>query len=102
MCAARLDRQSLINPVALESLLEALEGKSHEFKSDGGLHFRVALKALNNGVSLTEIIQRATWQLEKHVITQILASTNGNKSKAARILKIDYKTLYRKLQKYVI
>jgi DNA-binding NtrC family response regulator len=37
-------------------------------------------------------------QLEKEYIRRVLIETGGNKSKAAEILGLDRKTLYRKLQ----
>ena len=37
-------------------------------------------------------------QLEKEYIRRILIQVGGNKSKAAEILDLDRKTLYRKLQ----
>jgi DNA-binding NtrC family response regulator len=37
-------------------------------------------------------------QLEKEYIKRVLIETGGNKSKAAEILGLDRKTLYRKLQ----
>ena len=58
------------------------------------------MRALKDGSSLTDIIQQATDCLECYLIIQILESTAGNKAEAARILKIDYKTLYRKMYKY--
>jgi DNA-binding protein Fis len=96
------DGQCFVNVDALDGLLKALEGKKHELRVENEIRFDVALSALYRGFSLTEIMRQAIWQLEKSVITQVLASTNGNKAQAARILKIDYKTLYRKMHKYVI
>jgi hypothetical protein len=58
------------------------------------------MRELKAGASLTEIIQQATDCLERYLIIRILESTAGNKAEAARILKIDYKTLYRKMYKY--
>jgi two-component system nitrogen regulation response regulator GlnG len=34
------------------------------------------------------------------VIAEVLQKTNGNKSQAARILKVDYKTLHLKVKRY--
>jgi len=51
-------------------------------------------------LSLSKTVRIATEQLERRIIARVLNSTNGNKMKASRILKVDYKTLYRKLKKY--
>ena len=39
-------------------------------------------------------------EVEKRHIQRVLASTGGNKTRAARILGIDTKTLYNKLKSY--
>jgi two-component system, NtrC family, response regulator AtoC len=39
-------------------------------------------------------------EVERRYITRVLAAVNNNKSLAARILKFDRKTLYRKLERY--
>jgi DNA-binding NtrC family response regulator len=39
-------------------------------------------------------------EIERLVINQTLRYTNGDKAKAARLLKIGRKTLYRKLEQY--
>ena len=38
--------------------------------------------------------------IEERYIRQVLAATDGNKTKAARVLGFDRKTLYRKMQRY--
>ena len=40
------------------------------------------------------------WMVEREHIGKVLARVEGNKSKAARILEIDRKTLYTKLERY--
>lgn len=40
------------------------------------------------------------WQVEQAHISRVLTSVSGNKSQAARILEIDRKTLYTKLERY--
>ncbi|WP_320055943.1 sigma-54 dependent transcriptional regulator [Desulfuromonas thiophila] len=40
------------------------------------------------------------WQIEREHIVRVLAEVEGNKSLAARILGVDRKTLYSKLEKY--
>lgn len=52
------------------------------------------------GHSLPEIVDKMTAELEKAVIDRVLEETKGNKSEAARRLKIGYKTLQRKLKAY--
>jgi two-component system nitrogen regulation response regulator GlnG len=52
--------------------------------------------------TLHDITSEMTMQLEKALIQRVLQETRGNKSRAARILKIGYKTLYRKLKEYSI
>jgi DNA-binding NtrC family response regulator len=49
-------------------------------------------------VSLKEVVRQNTVALERKILTQTLQYTGGNKSKAARILKIDYKTIYIKIK----
>lgn len=50
------------------------------------------------GQSLTEAIKRASVVWERQIIEATLRQTRGNKREAARKLKIDCKTLYRKLR----
>jgi two-component system nitrogen regulation response regulator GlnG len=54
-------------------------------------------RALGNGEwSLKDITRECVRQIEQKVIGTILGQTHGNKSRAARILNVDYKTLYYK------
>jgi DNA-binding NtrC family response regulator len=94
--------QMFIKPEAFGEFLQALEGKRRMLEVGQGIQIDVALQALSNGISLAEILRQAVWQLEKHLIAHVLESTNGNKSQTARLLKVDYKTLYRKMHKYVM
>ncbi len=55
-----------------------------------------------NGLPLKEIVQRSTAAVEREALTQALRYTGGNKAKAARLLKIDYKTIHTKVKKYGI
>lgn len=52
--------------------------------------------------SLHELIQKLTAQLEKALLQHALQACSGNKSQAARLLKVGYKTLYRKLKEHGI
>lgn len=54
------------------------------------------------GLALKEIVQRATADVERRVIIEALKRTGGNKSKAARLLQIDRKTMHSKIKEYGI
>ncbi len=55
---------------------------------------------LEKGVSLREITKKVTREVERDIIKQTLEKENGNKSRAAKILKIDRMTLYSKLKEF--
>jgi DNA-binding NtrC family response regulator len=57
---------------------------------------------LEEGHSLKTLMQQAAAQVEREAIERVLRQTRGNKSRAARLLQIDYKTLYAKLKAYSI
>lgn len=92
--------QSFIMDSTVEELVKVLKGEKQELQLATGLRLEPALQALKAGLSLPEIIQQTIESLEKYLITQILVSTSGNKAEAARILQVDYKTLYRKMYRY--
>jgi DNA-binding NtrC family response regulator len=50
-------------------------------------------------MSLREIVQRNTLEVERMVLSRTLKQTGGNKAKAARLLQIDYKTMHTKIKK---
>ena len=50
--------------------------------------------------SLGEIAGRAVSEAERQAIRLALQATLGNKSKAARLLRVDYKTLHIKMKRY--
>lgn len=58
----------------------------------------------NNGddVSLHDVVSRCVVDAEKNLIKKVLKQTEGNKSQASKILKVDYKTLHYKIKKYGI
>jgi len=90
----------LINASAIEDIVHPLEGGQQTLNIVYTIHFSLAVQALRDGASLAEIIQRTVRQLEQHIIHRVLVSLQGNKSEAARMLRIDYKTLNRKMRKY--
>jgi two-component system nitrogen regulation response regulator GlnG len=51
---------------------------------------------------LKEIADRAVAEAERRAIQIALHSARGNKSEAARLLRIDYKTLHLKMKQYGI
>ena len=57
---------------------------------------------MDDGLSLKEITKKAAKQIEKEMIQQALVKTGGNKSKAAKMLKMDRMTLYSKLKEFQI
>jgi DNA-binding protein Fis len=92
--------QSFLDAATAKELLEALKGKKEIVQLETKIRLQHALQALQNGISLSEITQQATEQLERYLIVQILEYTQGNKAETARILQVDYKTLYRKMYRY--
>jgi len=52
--------------------------------------------------SLKEIADRAAAEAECQAIRLALHATRGNKSEAARLLQVDYKTLHLKMKHYDI
>jgi DNA-binding NtrC family response regulator len=61
---------------------------------------RVAAAA--NPTSLREIAEVAVEAAEREAILRALQSTKGNKSQAARLLHVDFKTLHLKMRRYGI
>jgi two-component system, NtrC family, response regulator HydG len=52
--------------------------------------------------SLKTIAGRAAAEAERQAICLALQATSGNKSEAARLLRVDYKTLHLKMKRYSI
>jgi two-component system response regulator AtoC len=52
------------------------------------------------GMALRKIVESAAERVEKEAISSVLRSTHGNKSQAAKVLDVDYKTLRLKIKKY--
>jgi DNA-binding NtrC family response regulator len=92
--------QSFLAISTASELVQALKGEKPHLQLDAGIRLEPAVQALKDGFPLADIIQQAMDCLERYLILQVLESTAGNKAEAARILKIDYKTLYRKMYKY--
>ena len=56
--------------------------------------------ALEVGVSLKQIVSRSTSVVERTALINALRRSAGNKAKAARMLRVDYKTMHNKLKVY--
>jgi DNA-binding NtrC family response regulator len=57
---------------------------------------------LRDGAGLKEIGAHAQMQAERGAIMRVLKEVRGNKRKAAKVLRIDYTTLFDKIKKYDI
>lgn len=90
----------LIHTCAVEDLVQAIEGNLPDLNIERVIDMPQAVQALRCDTSLALIVESMTEELEQHLIQRVLILTQGNKSETARRLRIDYKTLYRKLQKY--
>jgi len=56
----------------------------------------------DGSVPFKEMVRRTVKRAEEEILIQVLRATGGNKAKAARILQIDYKTIYNKVKQYGI
>jgi len=57
---------------------------------------------ITEGMSLKEVTKKAVYLAEKETIEWALVMSSGNKSKAAKVLRVDYKTLLSKIKVYNI
>jgi len=82
-------------PVLEGKAVRAFLGKNSGQETPGPVEVPLA-----PGLSLKKIAEQAAEAAEKQAIRNALRSTGGNKSKASRLLKTDYKTLHLKIKKY--
>ena len=92
----------LINTSEVNELIKSIKGDKYIVEISDTIKYDIIFEALSSGSQLSEIIQEITSQIEKYIIINILEYTYWNKSEAARVLKINYKTLYCKMKKYSI
>ena len=78
-----------------EEQIRALLGATGDSEAPGPVEV-----PLIPGMALRKIVESATEQVEKKAISNVLRSTQGNKSQAAKALDVDYKTLRLKIKKY--
>jgi len=95
------DRRNFIGISAVREFIKTLPGNVQALKGGYEIQFDAVLNALREGSSMLEIRQEVIKQLERQIIRQVVIATRGNKAEAARLLRIDYKTLYRKIHKSV-
>jgi two-component system nitrogen regulation response regulator GlnG len=62
----------------------------------------IGRRARETRFSLKEFAERAAAEAERQAIRLALHATHGNKSEAARLLRVDYKTLHLKMKRYAI
>ena len=82
---------------SLDDLRGRIEGTDYDLVLVEG---SAALRKLISDTSEEEVLQQSLAEIEKRHIMRVLSSTGGNKTRAARILAIDTKTLYNKLKSY--
>jgi two-component system nitrogen regulation response regulator GlnG len=81
----------------------ATEQTASEANRDTGHTISLDLDTNNgNNLSLRDMVAKCVEHAEKKLITEALKRTGGNKSQAARMLKIDYKTMHYKVKNYGI
>jgi DNA-binding NtrC family response regulator len=82
---------------SLDELRGRVEGAEHDMVL---IEPSSALRKLLSEATEPEQLKLPLAEVEKRHIQRVLASTGGNKTRAARILGIDTKTLYNKLKSY--
>ena len=92
----------MIDTGAVEKLVDVIEGQQSDLNLGYVIDMQKAIQELQCGASMSFIVQTVVEELEQQIIERLLILTQGNKSEAARRLRMDYKTLYRKMQKYAV
>jgi len=92
----------LLNISEVNELISSIKLNKYIVKNSDTIKYDIIFESLSNGSQLSTVIQEITSQIEKYIIINILEYSSWNKSEAARILKINYKTLYYKMKKYSI
>ena len=82
---------------SIDELRGRIEGTEYDLVM---LEPSVALKKLIAENTTEDALRLPLAEVEKRHILRVLSSTGGNKTRAAKILGIDTKTLYNKLKSY--
>ena len=76
-----------------EVLLDKLHDKGERPTIQAIVHLDAAVKALEAGLSLNDIIERAKLQIEHDILEHILVATDYDISMVAQLLNLDYCTI---------
>ncbi|MBI4514990.1 MAG: sigma-54-dependent Fis family transcriptional regulator [Deltaproteobacteria bacterium] len=71
-----------------------------EARGESGFGLEQAWQEIARGVPLGKIVQQLSGTVERALVARALANSGHNKLRAAETLQIDYKTLFRKLEKH--
>ncbi len=83
--------------VSIDELRGSLEGSEFDYVL---VESSSDIKQLIADSATEQVLTLPLAEVEKRHLQRVLASTGGNKTRAARILGIDTKTLYNKLKSY--
>jgi len=83
-------------------LAEGEEIRSCDLEGAGGFGEGLAHEPVPAGATLLEVGRHAQRRAEADAIKKALAQTEGNKTEAARLLGVSYKTLWSKLKEYEV
>jgi DNA-binding protein Fis len=83
--------------VSIDELRGSLEGSEFDYVL---VESSSDVKQLIADSAIEQVLTLPLAEVEKRHLQRVLASTGGNKTRAARILGIDTKTLYNKLKSY--
>ncbi len=90
-------------PIQRKHLMFSAGCAGDTFSAQASTHPKaVPGKLLDAGKSLKEIVNAHVEAVEKQIIGAVLKESNGNKSRAARKMGMDYKTLLRKIKNLAI
>jgi DNA-binding NtrC family response regulator len=68
--------------------------------ADDPVNGAVPIVTPGEDISFRSVVERAILTAERQALTQALTAARGNQTLAARALRIDYKTLYRKMKQH--
>ncbi len=90
--AVLLEKSDIISIESIE-----LDEETTQIQNEMGVS-QLTKEILNKRISLKEIMNRQNTEIEREIIQNILKEVQYNKTKAAKILKIDRNTLYARMK----